>query len=99
MNVDFIQYMRPDGRQKPTQCLDIKDDLRPNYELMQQAGLNFAAEVLMSGMVSLTIEDRVREEDVQILVVPNGPAVPRAVESLLSWCTPENIGSYLEGGS
>ena len=91
--VEVTQYLRPNGRKNP--CTTLLDaSLEPNYILMQSRGLTFGAEELMTGMVSLTIEDLPREEDVQMRVVPNGPEVPAAMEDMLRWCTVENIDAY-----
>ena len=82
LEVEVTQYMRPTGRPEPNTTL-IDGSLASEYQAMMARGLTFGAEVLMSGMVSLTIEDLVHEEDVAIRVVPNGPEVPAAMEDML----------------
>lgn len=82
MTVEVTQYMRPDGHQV-VQFTDIGDEFREAYATMLGRGWNLAAEHLMSGMISLTIEDREEGEDVNIRVVSNGPSVQKAIEEML----------------
>lgn len=79
---DVTQYMRPNGRPE-TMRTPLSTLSKAAYDLMRANGHNFAAEVLMTGKVSLTIEDRIEEKDLAIRVVDNGPAVPAALEEML----------------
>ena len=88
MVVTVIQYMRPNGRTVETST-ELPDTMRPFYETMLRRGWHFSAEVLTTGHISLTIEDRVKELDVAGRIVVNGPAVQCALEELLRLaCSP-----------
>jgi len=82
MTVDLTQYMMPDGRQVPV-TINLDESLRPQYDRMKEDGRRFAAEMLRTSEISLTIEDIQEEEDIDIRIVPNGPEVPTAMEDML----------------
>jgi len=82
MSILFTQYLRPFGIPRP-----MKIDRPPDIEKMAQAiiakGMVFEVEELTTGDVSLTIGDKVKEEDIAIQLCENGPAVPEAVDKLV----------------
>jgi hypothetical protein len=80
MNVEVIQFMRPNGN-KIRESTDIPDELEPIYEALTKANLRFTAEVLRTGEVSLTIEGE--EGDLCCEVVENGPGVQEALAKML----------------
>ncbi len=82
MEIDIVQYMRPDGRQVKG-FMDIPDNLGQKYIALVDSGCNVAAELLMTGQVSFTIEDPVVEDDFRIELVENGPKVPAALARLV----------------
>ena len=73
--------MRPNGR-RVNQSVEIPDTSRSDYEMILSRGWNLAAEVLMSGMVSITVESE--EQDEAMRVVPNGPNVIDAIQQVLA---------------
>ena len=80
--VRFIQYLRPDGRQVEMFIQDMAPGIVAKAEEIWAAGYRLEAEVLMSGLVSLTISDG--EEDVAVELIANGPEVPKAVDRMIS---------------
>ena len=80
-SVRFIQYLRPAGRQKEM-LINRPPSIVAKAEEIWAAGYRLEAEVLMSGLVSLTISDG--EEDMAIELVANGPEVPKAVDRMIS---------------
>lgn len=82
MDIQITQYMRPDGRQE-VRTTPIRDDLADQYDKIRRCGANLTAEVLMTGEVSLCIADSKVEDDFDIRVVANGPAVTQAWESMI----------------
>ena len=82
MTVEVIQYMRPSGRPN-SQATTISDDLSTAYAAMKAAGCNFAAEVLTTGEVSVTIEDRERGEDLDCEYASIVPSVQAGYEAML----------------
>jgi hypothetical protein len=79
--IPFTQYMMPDGRRVPQWC-DVEPEVAAKAGKIIARGFVFECEVLRTGDVSLTITDP-GEGDLDIRVVPNGPAVPDAVKSLV----------------
>lgn len=89
---DVIQYMMPDGRQVPTST-KLPMDSHAAYLDMQKHSCNFGAEMLMTGEISVTIEDRKERVDVDIEVIPNGPDVQKGMVAMLNrrlWREPYN---------
>ena len=81
MIVTVLQYMRPNGHIVP-----MTTEIHPAYEVpyhgICQRGWRLAAECLIGGTVSLTVEDD--EQDFAGEIVPNGPEVPRAIERIIA---------------
>ncbi len=80
--VQFTQYLRPDGRTKLI-TLSVADDLFANVEAIKNIGARLECEVLMNGIVSLTICDPDEGDDFDIRLTANGPDVPKAVDDLI----------------
>ena len=80
--VEFTQYLLPDGHQKSV-TMHVADDLLPQYEAIKDLGLRLECEVLTTGAVSLTIFDPPTEDDFDIELEQNGPAIPAAVDRLI----------------
>jgi hypothetical protein len=59
-------------------------DSHADYLDMRKHGCNFGTEVLLTGEVSVTVEDRKNEVDVDIEVIPNGPDVQKGMVAMLS---------------
>ena len=85
--VEVLQYVPPQGRTK-WQSTDLEKDLETEYESMNKASCRLEAKVRLSekgffSEVSLTVFHRLKQEDIDIEVVENGPAVQKAIERLL----------------
>lgn len=57
MQIEGIQFMRPDGREVPVK-VTINDELTAKWHEIQDAGLRLTAEVLITGDVSVALEAR-----------------------------------------
>jgi len=84
--IPFTQYLLPDGR-KRSMSFAVKGESARKAMQIVDAGLLFEAEILTTGEVSLTVHDPDLEEDIAIVVVPNGPGMTDAVESLIEQAT------------
>lgn len=82
MIVKAIEYVPPNGKRVEME-IEVPDRFEETYEQIRTAGANLAGELLSNGMVSLTIEDRLVEDDFDCELVANGPEVPKAMERLL----------------
>ena len=80
-SVRFIQYLRPNGRQEEMVITGRPPVTVAKAQEIWAAGYRLEAEVLVSGLVSLTISDG--EEDVAVELIDNGPAVPEAVDRMI----------------
>ena len=78
--IPFTQYRRPNG-EKRQQFFDCDESLANKAQTIIDKGYCFEVEVLMNGIVSLTISDG--EEDVAIELSENGPEIPGVVERLV----------------
>jgi hypothetical protein len=97
MAIPFTQYLRPDGRRAQVE-IDMPEEIERKAQQIIAAGYVFEVEHLTTGHASLTIADPSKGEDVAIEVVPNGPAVPDAVERLVRSFNPETDAiDYDEG--
>lgn len=81
-DVKFTQYLMPDGRTRE-QTIDLPQEVYDKACLIYQAGFHLACEMLPTGMISLTIEDRAHEFDVSCKICRNGPDVPVTVEKMI----------------
>lgn len=81
-NVKFTQYLMPDGRTRE-QWIDLPQEVYDKACLIYQAGFHLACEILSTGMISLTVEDRTHEEDVACKVCRNGPDIPIVVGKMI----------------
>ena len=87
MQVDVMQYLKPDGRQTPA-TVELPDAHKKAYQRMIDSGCRFEAEVLTTGEVSMTVSDG--EEDIDINVSENGPLVLVGMSEMLErelWLT------------
>lgn len=82
MAIPFTQYLRPDGRARDV-SIERPEEIERKALQIIQAGYVFECEELTTGHASLTIADPRKGDDVAIEVVPNGPAVPDAVDRLV----------------
>ena len=79
--IPFTQYMLPNGARRSA-TFECNEETYAQSKRLLEDGYYFDAEILSTGMVSLTCE----EEDrlVNIEVVANGPDVVQAVERLVA---------------
>ena len=80
--VPFTQYLLPDGRTKKVWIERPEDICRKAKDIID-AGHRFEIEVLTTGHVSATIHHIEDEEDIDIVVVENGPAVPVEIDRMV----------------
>jgi hypothetical protein len=78
----IVQYMLPDGR-KVNKETDLPILFEPLYRDMLDHGCRFEAEVLTTDQVSVTIFDPETEDDIDISIVKNGPAVQECMLAML----------------
>lgn len=78
--IRFIQYLRPDGR-KESVYIDRPEEIAHKAHEIWMAGFRLEAEVLIGGMVSLTIGDD--EGDYAFELSANGPGLENAVDRLI----------------
>lgn len=74
------QYMRPNGRPL-IRSTELPVTVKPLYDDMTARGFRFEAEVLSTGLVSITISDD--NSDVDVDVVPNDPSIQNAMVKML----------------
>lgn len=83
MAIEFIQFMRPDGRQR-LQYINMEPEVEAKAKQITDAGYRFEIEMLATGHVSATIADPRIDEDVKYAsIVPNGPRVPEAIKQMI----------------
>lgn len=81
--IPFTQYLLPNGRSKDVYIERDEAVCRKADEIIQ-AGHRFEIEVLTTGHVSATIHNIEDEEDVDIIVVKNGPGVGTAIDEMVN---------------
>ena len=79
--IQFTQYLRPDGR-KTQVTTDPKDpEIQRMADEVIDAGGRFEIEILLNGMVSMTVAHD--EEDIAIEICVNGPEIHKALHALV----------------
>lgn len=80
---EVIQYIRPHGHTR-IESTNLPLDYQDLYVKMRDKGWNFAAECMeMNNLISLWIEDKPNEEDIDQELVTNGPNVQQALCDML----------------
>lgn len=80
--IAFTQYLMPHGR-RDTVHIDRPDDIAAKAEIIRAAGYDLTCEMLSDFQtISLTVEGR--DGDFDIEIATNGPAVPAAVDVLIT---------------
>lgn len=99
--IPFTQYMRPHGRREEV-AVNRPEEIERLAKELQVKGCKFEIEELMTGEISMTVEDKHVEEfgPVSMQVCQNGPKVPEAVDALIRSAHKRiNSGTYPpEGG-
>lgn len=81
--IEFTQYMRPDGRAVPA-MIDRPSEIAEAAQRLKSAGYRLETEVLITGEVSMTVEDADEDKPpIAIEVCPNGPEVLGMVDKLI----------------
>ena len=81
--IEFTQYMRPDGRAVPA-MIDRPIKIVEAAQRLKAAGHRLETEVLMTGKVSMTVEDVDADKPpIAIEVCSNGPQVLDSVDRLI----------------
>ena len=89
MEVPFTQFLMPDGRRTPVR-IERPDEICEQAQKLLKAGWRLEIEMLGTGAISMTVE---RDGDDDEIVCPaheicdNGPAVPVAVDKLITEAT------------
>jgi len=88
MSIPFTQFLRPDGRRKPT-SIDMDPKTEEVAAALIDAGIQFEIEELMTGKVSMecinyAIEDGEPGFLVANAICDNGPSVLVAVADLVT---------------
>lgn len=82
MPIQFIQYLRPNGR--PVRVFIRRPKpIEEKAQAVINSGLRFECEMLNTGEVSFTVSDS-DGEDVLIELCSNGPPVLKAVDKLVN---------------
>lgn len=84
--IEATQYVRPHGMRRLIR-MPVPNDVFDAYEALKAKGLHLGAELLPTGVVSFTLEDREKEEDLGIELIPNdanGTAKPYH-DAILKW--------------
>lgn len=82
--IPFTQFLMPDGRREQV-WIDRPAPIEERAREIIAAGYRFECEMLSDyRTISLTIGDPVEEEDIEIELCQNGPAVPEAVDRLVT---------------
>lgn len=83
MIINFTQYVMPHGFKKPL-TIDRPSEIGVLAEAITMLKTHrFECEVLRTGEVSFTCFDIEAEEDIMIVVCPNGISVPPAVDKMI----------------
>ena len=83
MSIPFVQFLMPDGRQKP-KFIDRPPEIEAMAAAVIESGLRFEVEMLSDyRTVSLTVADPVEGVDLFIELAPNGPEMLDAVDKLV----------------
>ncbi len=93
MEVEFTQYLMPNGRQVKV-TININDNLAEQVSLIRAAGVRLTTEVLRTGQVSFAIEHS-EGGDFDSELVANGPDVPIAVDRLIRRFDSISFGKWL----
>lgn len=80
MSIHFTQFLRPNGRQVQKE-IDMPQEVEELAQILIKAGCRFEIEELSTGMINM--ECMVDDVCVAGELSPNGPEVPKAVESLV----------------
>lgn len=90
MSIEFIQYLRPDGRPRSV-TIDRPVPVERKAREIQGRGCRFEIEVLTTGEVSMSIFDIEEEEDVAGKIVSNDEKIKGAVDRMIEDYYSDNL--------
>lgn len=93
IKVPAVQYMLPNGRRVDV-MVSIPVDLEPAYIELTERGCHLTSEVLINGIVSLTVEHDMGDFAVEL--TPNGPGIRDATRRLLEQWDVDAFDAWLE---
>jgi hypothetical protein len=79
-DIPFTQYLRPNGRRAEV-SIERPDEIADLAQRIIDRGFRFECEELSTGHCSFTIAGPDDDEDIE--VVMNGPAVPPAIDRMI----------------
>jgi hypothetical protein len=82
MSIKFTQFLRPDGKQVPTE-IDMPDEVEKMAHELILAGCRFEIEELSTGVIHMDCTMRGGEGPLALELCDNGPPVLEAVERLV----------------
>lgn len=86
MDIEFTQFLMPDGRQKKI-IIDRPDDICELAEQLKKNQCRLEIEMLTTGVISITVDRNLANGEIQSLaheICTNGPAVPIAIDKLIN---------------
>ncbi len=91
MEVPFTQFLMPDGRRTQV-TIERPDEICEQAQKLLEAGWRLEIEMLATSAISMTVERDVDGDDDEIVcsaheICNNGPAVPIAVDKLITEAT------------
>jgi len=92
MEIPFTQFLMPDGRQRPM-IIDRPDDIGEKAKQLLESGCRLEIEMLQTGEISMTVERDRSDGEIDLLaqeICSNGPALPIAIDKLISEATNES---------
>lgn len=89
MLIDVCQYIRPNGMKEWHQ-VEIKDSLKEKYEQLLSVNGFLSAEVLMTGVIMLYLEQRPDGFEVYLRQSQNGPEIITHIEDMFEEFTVED---------
>lgn len=83
MSILFTQYLMPDGRTKKVSFQPDDPEIEVKALQLITEGLHFDIEMLSTGVISMTCEDK-ENEVISIELSGNGPEIINAVTNLVN---------------
>jgi hypothetical protein len=80
ITIPLTQFILPDGRQSDTFCDGLPADLQSQYDLIRENGCRLTCEILTTGDISLAVEHK--DGDFDIEIATNGPGEKSPKKSL-----------------
>ena len=91
MDIEFTQYMLPDGRTRLI-TIDVDEETGKIAHALQENGVRLDIEILTTGVISMTAE--MSDDDENLLAIelcPNGPGMEDVVTKLIATANKEYL--------